>query len=151
MRLELGGEYELSREEMDGVRSRAEVGCGVGRAEGPKNSSFKERLGTTRWSMRGVSWGIRGVSSGCTPCPLSEEVEAEELSDVMEPMDAFDLREVPLRTLGGGIGVGDPSQGEPKNAWVLLPIDAIDGEGDGSGDGAEAGEEIDEAEESRLR
>ena len=69
----------------------------------------------------------------------------------MELMDAFDLRDVPLWRLGGGMGVGEPSQGEPKNACVLLPIDAIDGEGDGSGDGAEAGEEIDEAEESRLR
>ena len=78
MRLELGGEYELLCEKMGGVRSRAEVGCSVGRAEGPKNSSFRECLGTTRWLMRGVSWGIRGVLSGWMLCPLSEEVDAEE-------------------------------------------------------------------------
>ena len=89
MRLELGGEYELLCEKMGGVRSRAEVGCSAGRAEGPKNSSFRDCLGTTRWSMRGVSWGIRGTLSGWTLCPLSEEVDAEGLWDVMELMDAF--------------------------------------------------------------
>lgn len=132
-----GATGEVSREPDGLVGSAAAVGRGVRSSDGPKKSALRERAGAC-CSMRGVSSAPRSTS--------------EVVND--DVVDACDLTEIErFGGFGGGSGVGEPSKGEPKNAWVLLPIEATETEGDGSGEGmeAEAAEEIDEDEERTLR